>query len=404
MRNDIKQAFDARMSGMRLSQARRDAILRAAFDKERTPGMKKKLPLGLAMALILLIVTAVTVAATTNLFGLFTRQDPAMQYVAQHALPVETAKAGAPGRIDSAYFDGNTLYLAFSTPSAAASLESWTPEEAIMRELDRPVMIEDPVFGFDSLRNALDAHAPDKYRAVKEKHDHGEPYGFWFSLWTPSDHFKAGGWDVPWTEMGQTDTGGGFIAWYVRFETPLPDKIAREEELSLSLTLYQQHCYVYFDGSRTYARAFPQEGRETVTAMVKKAASSSAALKGRASFRGAEIQAEAWAAPTEIRVTVRHGLDNSPRHFSYVDPETGRDFSETREPFDFVLLDERTGAMIQPAQTEQEGQTMRLVFRGLGYLPDSLALVPQEAVTPYQDEAGSWHNEAQYPEDAVRLK
>ena len=129
---NIKQAVDNRLSGLTASEERRMRILRAANQERReaTPVRSKKLILVIAM-IAAMLTSAIAVAETLNLFDFFGKEDARYAALAPKAtleitepMLIEHPHLGSvKAEIDSAYFNGEELMLAYRISNATCAEE-----------------------------------------------------------------------------------------------------------------------------------------------------------------------------------------------------------------------------------------------------------------------------------------
>ena len=133
-RETIRKALDARLSPLSASPRRRERI-RTAARKEPNPSFRKKGGFVLAIALLLALAGA-ALAVGTNLFARFAQNDRRYEGVLDQVTDVTERPASVldeklgmvSARVDSAYYDGQTLTLTIAVENARR-ISEWTPAE-----------------------------------------------------------------------------------------------------------------------------------------------------------------------------------------------------------------------------------------------------------------------------------
>ena len=133
-RETIRKALDARLSPLSASPRRREGIRAAVAQREKKP-IPKRRSLVLAVALLLALAGA-ALAVSTNLFARFAQNDRRYEGVLDQVTDVTEKPASVldeklgmvSARVDSAYYDGQTLTLTIAVENARR-ISEWTPAE-----------------------------------------------------------------------------------------------------------------------------------------------------------------------------------------------------------------------------------------------------------------------------------
>ena len=143
MKPSVREAIDARLSGVRMSREDRARVLeRARKEEER---MRKKISTGLMVALALTALLAGTaLAAAGGIFEFFAGRDAGIGLE-----PLEQNLAGAAvatGQtllqdeveltVEESYYDGETLYLSWSIGGQTRTEEPWTPDASQLEAME----------------------------------------------------------------------------------------------------------------------------------------------------------------------------------------------------------------------------------------------------------------------------
>lgn len=253
---NIRQAVNSRLSGLTASEARRMRI-RAAVNQERreaTPVKNKKtIMIAIAFAAMLLT-SAIAVSETLNLFDFFGKEDARFAALAPYAaleitedVLIEHPHLGSvEAKIDSAYFSGEELMLAYRVNHSKYA-EEYTPtdEELARMTLDEPVILA-------VLGNEPDCEVMMAYNEAVEK---GIPFGYKSYTVYVGDHaYTDDGIDLgPWGGYSDYDENGA-LCELREYESPLPADIRSRDTLTVTMKVRQHECTVWFDGKDCWIR------------------------------------------------------------------------------------------------------------------------------------------------------
>lgn len=247
---DIQQAVDNRLSGLQASEARRMRI-RAAVGKERreeTPVRSKKTIIVAIALAAMLLTSAIAVAETLNLFDFFGKQEAryaalapkASLEITEPALIEHPHLGSVEAEIDSAYFNGEELMLAYRVNNSKY-VEVYTPtdEEIAQMMLDEPVILA--VMGNEPYHEVLEAH--------NEAVEKGIPFGYkQYTVYVADHAYTDDGIDLgPWGGYSDYDEDGA-LCELREYESPLPGDIGSRDSLTVTMTVRQHECTVWFDG------------------------------------------------------------------------------------------------------------------------------------------------------------
>ncbi len=318
---NIRQALDNRLSGLTASEARRMRI-RAAVNQERreaTPVRSKK-TLIIAIALIMVMLTsAIAVAEGLNLFDFFGKQDERFTLLAPEAtleitedMLIEHPYLGSvKAEIDSAYFNGDELMLAYRISNATCA-EEYNPSAEEIAQMQ--MMETEEIFtsqgdyltlpaGFslediaasmvyaitDSEQSSVDSKlwSPVEYEEIKTtlmgllKNDpdlevivgynaallSGTAYGYKrYNIYVSDHTFTDDGIDIE-PESVWKEFQGSDLCAMMEFRTPLEAVLRNRESLTVTKKVYQQESIVWFDGKNCWISRNRQEIGE-ITAVI----------------------------------------------------------------------------------------------------------------------------------------
>lgn len=364
---DIQERVNRRLSGLDADEQRRMRI-RAAVQSESQayPPLKRRLSPVLAFLLLLLLVTAsVALAEHFNLFNLWGERDTRYARVAQQASqitagPVNTGNASLPGvsaQIDSAFYDGLTLNLAF-TIAQGARYEPYVPDanelSAMTQTTIQPVTIE--------LSQASGRNILERYNQALQD---GTPFGYRAYTVYASDHtITEDGIDIPLYASESTYTEDGAYHEMREYAMPLPDALRGRDELSVHIPLYLSVSTVYFDGERAYM--ITERGDAgAITATISRTADTVLTLAGSGGINGAACAVRADVSPMTAVITL-----NCEQPLDTLFPPLPEDTW-----IELTLTDERgRNYRAQESCPQDERTEVTLSFLGVGELPQTLTL------------------------------
>lgn len=252
----IRQSLDARLSALQPSPARRARIREAvrASDEKGEPIMKKKLSVGLILAMVaVLALGGVALAAGLNAFEHFGKNDDRYAKLAPHAAVEQTAGVQLDdatlgqinARFDSAYYDGLTLSAGIVIDHAQW-LDRYTPDSEALSGMT--VLAGDPF-----VMAALDESSRAIMQEWQDALQNGTPYGWQQITVYASDAVCTDeGMDIP-PDSSMEDMGenGEYIEMR-DFEAPLPEALRNLDEITLNCELRYTDLRCYFDGRQIY--------------------------------------------------------------------------------------------------------------------------------------------------------
>ena len=396
-RNAFKVAIGAPDEGFNRAV---DAALREIKEREDRPVMKRKISVGLLVAIVAaLALTGAALAVGLNLFELFGRNDARLVRIAEQAVPetgtpgeVETEKTGRSAvEIANAWYDGESLIVAY-TQDEARTFEPFTPTPQELAKMEREEEGWQPyeLGPLDPVQQAF-------IEAVEA----GTPYGYAEYFVFASDHMFAGREGeielIP--SIGDEITlEEGRKAYCVEFETPLPEGTRNQDTLTLRLPILRHEYHVWFDGKDTYTLSGPLDGEARTyewidgkthtsyasdpeqigeaVATVKRSSSETRHFAGQGSLNGVPVQVEATvsAVRAEVRITFEGKVLADPC-IVHEHPDGG---AEVELRYDFSLTDETgeelcwDGRWVGDDRLSEDAA--RLTFEGAARLPERLEL------------------------------
>lgn len=415
----IRQALDNRLSGLTASQVRRDRI-RAAVNQERreaTPVRSKKLILVIAL-IAAMLTSAIAVAETLNLFDFFGKEDARFAALAPYAtleitedMLIEHPHLGdVEVKIDSAYFDGLSLSMAYRI-SNASCVAAYTPtEEEIARmqpteadnSLDEEFSALMEGVSLDDLDvsmyySASDASQPmsgagaatdeQKQAAaaavipwVQNHPDYevfvgynnaitsGTPYGYKeYSIYAGDHTYTDDGMDIE-PESAWQEYEGNALCEMMNFRVPLDEVLRNRDSLTVTKKIYQQEEIIWFDGKDCWISRDRQE-IGTITATIQKAKDAVKTFSGTGSINGVECTFTAEVSPLAAVLTLETVLPIE-EAFPINAPEGTDRFDQWRE----MALANQQGREYRPQTGMQyiDETHASVTFEGTGELPENL--------------------------------
>ncbi len=253
---EVQDRVNRRLSGLAASEQRRMRIQTAInAEREGAQPMQRTISKALVFAIVaVLLMAAVAIAEYFNLFNFFGQQDKRYAAVAPKAtltmsegVLIEHPHLGeVKASIDSAYFDGLTLNLAYRIDHPSY-VEEFTPtaEEVATMRPDEPLII--PLAGNEPWL--------DVYEVYNAAVTDGTPFGYRQYTVYPSDHTVTDdGIDIPPFAATEGYDETGAYCEMREYETPLPAELSGRDVLNVSIGMYQQETIVWFDGQNCYVK------------------------------------------------------------------------------------------------------------------------------------------------------
>ena len=346
-----------------------DAALRQVKEGEARPVMKRKMTLTLLAAVLAVIaLTGSALAVGLNLFDHFGRNDRRLQVVAPEAalmvndaVEVTTDALGVSrARIDSAYYDGQSLIVAYTLDNYQR-YEPCEPAGAELAEMteNRDYLLE--AFGIEG--------DPAATEALRDAIDRKQPYGVVDYTIAVGDRCSTtGGVTLPLHAVAMEDGEEGLLYCIQEFETPLPESARDLDSLNLTLPVELSTSWYWFDGETCYEK-HDEQPLATLTAAVSRSEAETRSYKWEGEINGAKVSARAEASPVHIKLYIDAEAGAFPDPAT-VWPEAAK-ADETW--YSFVLTDSRDMEYRFSGGIEGEG-TLEAEYDGLGYLPDDLTL------------------------------
>ena len=346
-----------------------DAALRQVKEGEARPVMKRKMTLTvLAAVLAVIALTGAALAVGLNLFDHFGRNDRRLQVVAPEAalmvndaVEVTTDALGVSrARIDSAYYDGQSLIVAYTLDNYQR-YEDFEPTGAELAEMteNRDYLLE--AFGIEG--------DPAATEALRDAIDRKQPHGVVDYTIAVGDRCSTtGGVTLPLHAVAMEDGEEGLLYCIQEFETPLPESARDLDSLNLTLPVELSTSWYWFDGETCYEK-HDQQPLATLTAAVSRSEAETRSYKWEGEINGAKVSARAEASAVHIKLYIDAEAGAFPDPAT-IWPEAAK-ADETW--YSFVLTDSRDMEYRFSGGIEGEG-TLEAEYDGLGYLPDDLTL------------------------------
>ena len=347
-----------------------DAALRQVKEGEARPVMKRKMTLTvLAAVLAVIALTGAALAVGLNLFDHFGRNDRRLQVVApdaalivNDAVEVTTDALGVSrARIDSAYYDGQSLIVAYTLDNYQR-YEPFEPTGAELAEMteNRDYLLE----AFGTVEGD-----PDSTEALRDAIDRKQPYGtVEYTIAVGDRCSTAEGVALPIHTKAMEDGEEGLLYCIQEFETPLPEPARNRETLNLSLPVELCTSWYWFDGESCYEK-HDRQSLATLTAAVSRSEAETRSYRWEGALNGARVSVRAEASPVHIKLYIDAEAGAFP------DPATLRPEAAKADDawYSFILTDSRDMEYRFSGGIEGEG-TLEAEYDGLGYLPDGLTL------------------------------
>ncbi len=362
-RNAVRAAVDRRLSALQADPARREQI-RQRIREESEPKMKRKMTVSLAFALVaVLALGGVALGLTMNLFEYFGEKDERLKEIAPQTVltteapaEVETDELGKSyGRINSAYYDGQSLMVAYVLENTSR-MESYTPTDEELSRMEKCDEVPVP-----AAENEIQAQMYEDYYTAVEA---GLPCGFVHYSVYPSDHTEtADGIDLPPAEERREQSEDGAFYMLREYESPLPEAAQDRDQLDICIRLHQTAYYVWFDGKDAYTRIEHQSSAGVMTATVPRAEADIVRFGGEAVWNGETVSVQAEASAVHVTVNVKAGQGAL------------KEFSDDKMGMMVTLTDEDGQEyLLQSINESSDANRMECGFYGSGRTPAGLTL------------------------------
>ena len=360
LRRCIHQAVDHKLSGVRMDNQLAQRVLHAS---EGEKPMKKRFTLIPALVLIIALLTMAAAAAEAlgiHIFELFGKTDERYAQLAPQAILEETAPVTVSSSelgdviatINNAYYDGETLMVAYSV-QGARRLEAFTPDDALLSRMEPFAYLP----ALDASQDAERAALLAQWQAALESHT---PMGLVQWAVYPSDHTTTDdGIELPPTSEDHREGEDGTIYAIREYEMPLPEEVAGRDCLLLRIGLYRSATYWYWDGEVLFTLT-EREQLEPMTAEVWRVDTELRAVTGNGHVGdiGVTVAGMASAANVQLTLTLDAALphlDDDAFYECYLFDEAGR-WLHVDYALDGTLLEQN------------------FTFEGSGKMPESLTL------------------------------
>lgn len=272
IRKRFHQAVDTTLSGLEGDPLLSQRVLLQARPKEE-PKMKKKISVGFAivLALLLMSVTALAAGLGLNLFEYFGRKDAEWAHMADKAV-LETDKSIAVAHetlgeveaaITNAYYDGERLLVAYMVEDGQR-VEMWQPDETALAGL-QPEAEPDEAHT-EAIGPGLKKLKADILAAMEA----GQPIGYVKRSILSDMDIIANGVTVSPSMSEEEALENGTFYQLLEYSAPLPEGVRDQDSLEVRLPLTQQVSYHWFDGQRWYGREEAEQDAGEMTATVKR--------------------------------------------------------------------------------------------------------------------------------------
>lgn len=368
---NIRERLDRRLSGLAASEERRARIRTAIREEsEELQPMKRKTFTALVLALVAVAtLTAAAVAEHFDLFHFFGAKDERYAAVAPYAVVnmTETALVEHPhlgevrAAIDSAYFDGLSLTLAYRIDHQRL-VEAYTPTEDELARMQSMEAEPVEVSGSESEQAVLAAY--------NEAIANQTAYGYRMYAVYPGDQTTTDdGVDIPMeSAMDDYDADGAYCA-ICEYETPLPEEIRERDELHAVIELYQDELLVWFDGVQCHMlRESSAVGQ--MEAVIPANRDAVQRMQGSGKING--VQCSASGEVSKMAATLTFSSDAPLAEML----ETAPAGTEAQDCWaEMVLVDENGGRLHpQGGFAPDESTAVTMNFTGNGTLPETLKL------------------------------
>ena len=242
-----------------------DAALRQVKEREARPVMKRKMTLTLAAAVLAVVMLAgAALAAGLNLFEYFGKFDERL-----HTIAPETAVEDAPtaeivtdalgttrAKIDSAYYDGQSLIVAYTVENYRG-YKTFAPTETELAE-----MTEDADFLAEARETGADQK--ESVKAFQAAVERKQPFGIVeYEIAVGGRCATDDGVELTPADVDVESAEDGPLYSLFECETPLPEAVRDRDSLNLVLPVELYTSWHWFDGEKIFER----HAKETLAAL-----------------------------------------------------------------------------------------------------------------------------------------
>ena len=369
---EFQSKINRRLSGIAASEQRRMRI-RAAVNSEREEKepMRRTCSKALAFAAAAVMLAAtVAFAEHLNLFHFFGERDERYNAVAPYAalaftdpvLAEHPNLGSAVASIDSAYFDGLSLNLAFRI-TQGQEVEEYSPTEDELARMEKG----DPgTLVADLLENEPGIEILEAWNQAIAN---GTPYGYRRTAVYASDHtITDDGVDISPDSASPRYNENGDFCEMREFECPLPDEIRSREALKINIGICQRNSYYWFDGKDCFCR-IEHGGIGAMTAVIPRNGETRR-FSGCGEINGVSCTVSAEVSPMASVITFR---SDAPMNAFLSAPPEGTDEYDCW--VEAILVDEN-GKKYRPQRgiMLDDGSQFALPLCGTGVLPEELTV------------------------------
>ena len=360
----IRESLDQNLSGLHVSRQQQKAIFEEIVGGKK---MKKKIPFSLALVAVLILTSVVALAVSTNVFNYFSSRDARYGKLAEQAanvtaapVDIESDELGSVNaRIDSAYYDGQTLSVGFIIENSTR-IEPYTLSA---EELANSELVIDPIMPI--ARDEIDQQILAEFQTAVENET---PYGYAVYSVYASDHTLVNDIDLPpYTTDEDYDDTGTYLA-IRNYESPLPEELQNLETVNVSINLYEHMTIHYFDGNDIYHYSIAARDAGTITASIPKTNADTRTYYGYATIDGINFIANASLSAMNGNITLTADQDV----FDLVSYEVNGDTWQA-PAWNLVVIDE-TGYEYRNTEgySLAPDESLDITIEGKGELPAEL--------------------------------
>ena len=328
--------------------------------------VKKKTTLSFAMvAAAILVIATVAIAeiAGINVFELFGKTNERYANLAPYTVLKETSEllihrvevGDTTASINSAYYDGESLIVAYAIENDSR-VSQLQPDETLFAKMSKT----DPEGAWpDTMLD--DTALMEQYYLAKSQ---GEPFGIVSYAVLPGDHTVTDDNIEIMPSMESKRLGDDGVTYRIReYQTLLGTELQNRDSLSISIGLYLNTSYIYFDGTDTYTY-HEMTSLEPMTATIRKAHPEINIFSGTGQFRGVPFE-----------VTVRASAANAIMTMVFPDGPLPLLPEEDDQWYELRLFDENNQVLMANNAYDGGEAAVTRTYQGTGTLPRTLKLI-----------------------------
>lgn len=306
----FRHAVDARLSGLEGDPRLAEHILANAKGEVK---VKMKFSIALVLLMVALMLIGIGIAANVNIFDVFARfegdgylarlNEAAQPYENQVVeIPADGPYPAAKFILNQAYYDGQSLIIAYTLSEQWIPLQFMNPQDALTEHNDlvSERYLDMPKSFFDYVISPQDIALMDEKLAVE-----GSMFAQGWSQSIHDSYVMAGDVRIDASRVNLSHLPDGTTIGYIEFAYPLPEQIQNQDELSIAFFFSRGAAQYYEDETGFYIKGIPNDAvNVNLPVTIKRNAHNSKTLYGYEHFGDYHVTAMAAVSDVEIKIHI----------------------------------------------------------------------------------------------------